>query len=55
MVAVPLALMIGFAAFIFFMFMKDDHDAASILKVAFIVMFFGLGLIAAHYGLQQLN
>jgi heme/copper-type cytochrome/quinol oxidase subunit 4 len=52
---VPIILMIGFAAFIFFMFMKDDPDSSSLVKIAFVVMLLGIALIAAHYLLQTIN
>lgn len=53
MVVVPIVLMVGFAGFIFFMFMKDDHDSAAIVKVAFIVLIFGLCLILADYAMTH--
>ena len=55
MVAVPLILMVGFAGFIFFMFMKDDPDSFAIVQVAIIVMVFGFCLIVADYGMNHLN
>jgi hypothetical protein len=55
MVVVPLVLMVGFAGFIFFMFMKDDPDSFAIVQVALIVMVFGFCLIVADYGMNQLN
>lgn len=51
---VPIILMIGFAAFIFFMFMKDDPDSSMMVRIAFVVMLLGIALIAAHYMLQGL-
>lgn len=52
---VPIILMIGFAAFIFFMFMKDDPDSSALVTVAFVVMLFGIGLIVANYTLQAMK
>ena len=46
---IPLIMMIGFAGFIFYMFMKDDPDSAGVVKVAGVVMAVGLILIAAHF------
>jgi len=51
---VPAILMVGFAVFIFFMFMKDDSDSSALVKVAFIVMFLGIALIIADYFLRTL-
>lgn len=52
---VPIILLIGFAGFIFFMFMKDDPDSSAIVTVAFIVMLLGIGLIVANYILETMN
>lgn len=49
LVAVPLILMVGFAAFIFFAFMKDDEMTAGIVKVGFIIMGIGALLVAGHF------
>jgi hypothetical protein len=54
LVAVPFILMIGFAAFIFVSFMKDDDDTTTLLNVALIVMALGLVLIGAHFLKQVL-
>lgn len=46
---VPLLIMIGFAIFIFVSFMRDDDDAGALLRLALIVMTFGLILIGVHF------
>ncbi len=46
---VPIILIIGFAAFIFLSFTRDDPDAAAVVRLAYIVMFIGFVLIAAHF------
>lgn len=47
LVAVPLFVMIGFATFIFFSFMKDDDMTAGIVKVAFVIIALGVLLIVS--------
>jgi hypothetical protein len=47
LVAVPLIIMIGFAAFIFLSFMKDDDMTAGIVKVGFLIMAIGTVLIVS--------
>lgn len=49
LVAVPLVMMIGFATFIFWSFMKDDETTSGILKVGFVIMALGGVLIAVHF------
>ena len=48
LVAVPLVLMIGFATFIFWSFMRDDETTAGILKVGLVIMALGAVLISVH-------
>jgi flagellar basal body-associated protein FliL len=48
LMAVPLLLMIGFAAYIFWGFMNDDKDARNVLNVGFVIMGLGLLLILGH-------
>ncbi len=48
LVAMPLLLMLGFAAYIFWGFMNDDPDARNVLNVGFIIMFIGALLIVGH-------
>ncbi|MFZ2681809.1 MAG: hypothetical protein WAZ14_01830 [Patescibacteria group bacterium] len=48
LMAVPLLLMIGFAAYIFWGFMNDDPDARAVLNVGFAIMGVGLLLILGH-------
>jgi hypothetical protein len=48
LMAVPLLLMIGFAAYIFWGFMNDDKDARNVLNVGFVIMGIGLLLIIGH-------
>ena len=45
---VPLLLIIGFAFFIFWGFVNDDHDARAVLNVAFAIIGIGIALILAH-------
>jgi len=52
---IPVALIIGFASFIFMSFVKDDDDAAAVLKITFITMLIGLSLIAGHYVVQLIS
>jgi hypothetical protein len=54
LVAVPFILMLGFAAFIFVSFMKDDDDTTALLNIALIIMALGLILIGAHFLKQVL-
>lgn len=48
LMAVPLLLMMGFAAYIFWGFMNDDKDARAVLNVGFAIMGIGLLLILGH-------
>ncbi len=48
LMAVPLLLMVGFAAYIFWGFMNDDKDARTVLNVGFAIMGLGLFLILGH-------
>ncbi len=48
LMAVPLLLMVGFAAYIFWGFMNDDKDARTVLNVGFAIMGLGLLLILGH-------
>jgi hypothetical protein len=48
LVAVPLLLMIGFAAYIFWGFMNDDPDARAVLNTGFVIMGVGILLILGH-------
>lgn len=48
LVSVPLVLMIGFATFIFWSFMRDDETTAGVLKVGFVIMALGAVLIGVH-------
>ena len=48
LMAVPLLLMIGFAAYIFWGFMNDDPDARKVLNVGFVIMAIGVFLILGH-------
>ena len=48
LMAAPLLLMIGFAAYIFWGFMNDDPDARRVLNVGFAIMGLGLLLILGH-------
>ena len=48
LMAVPLLLMVGFAAYIFWGFMNDDPDARTVLNVGFAIMGLGLLLILGH-------
>ncbi len=54
LVAVPFILMLGFAAFIFVSFMRDDDDTTALLNIALVVMALGLILIGAHFLKQVL-
>lgn len=49
MAGVPLALIIGFAGFIFVSFMNDDKDAKGLFTIALIVMGIGVILILTHF------
>ena len=49
LVAVPAMLMIGFASFIFYSFMKDDEMTFGIIKVGVVIMALGAVLIAGHF------
>lgn len=49
MAGVPLALIIGFAGFIFVSFMNDDKDAKSLLHIALLIMAIGVVLIVTHF------
>lgn len=44
----PLALIIGFAGYIFMGFVNDDKDARAVLNVVLIIMGIGITLILAH-------
>lgn len=45
---VPALLIIGFASYIFFGFINDDHDARAIFNVVLAVMGVGILLILGH-------
>lgn len=49
LVGVPLMLIIGFASFIFYSFVKDDDMTFGILRVTFLIMGVGLVFIATHF------
>lgn len=49
MAGVPLALIVGFAGFIFVSFMNDDKDAKALFTIALIVMAIGTVLIVTHF------
>lgn len=42
---VPLLLIVGFAAYIFFGFINDDHDARAVFNVAMAIVGIGVLLI----------
>ncbi|MBP9827584.1 hypothetical protein KBC55_00330 [Patescibacteria group bacterium] len=44
----PAALIIGFAAYIFWGFISDDKDARAIFNLALIIMLIGALFIAGH-------
>lgn|GEM_PF-1473241 len=45
---VPLALILGFAAYIFIGFVTDDKDAKMVFQIALVIMGIGVVLIIAH-------
>lgn len=49
MAGVPLALIVGFAGFIFISFMNDDKDAKSLFQIALLIMGIGIVLILTHF------
>ena len=49
MIGLPLALIIGFAAYIFFGFINDDKDARAIFNIALVVMGLGAVFVLVHF------
>ena len=48
LIAVPVILMIGFATYIFFAFMRDDETTGGIIRVAFMIMGLGALLVLGY-------